>query len=138
MAALNDVDIWAADVLNAYITAPCRKKIWTTLGRGFGDDFGRKAIIVRAMYGLKSSGATFKAHLAGCVCKMGYRSCPADPDLWLKEQTDKKGSQYYVYILCYVDNLLMVHHNPKRVMDKIDSFLPLKPGSIVPRRCILG
>jgi hypothetical protein len=23
MAALNDVDIWAADVLNAYITAPC-------------------------------------------------------------------------------------------------------------------
>ena len=26
-AALNDVDVWAADVLNAYITAPCREKI---------------------------------------------------------------------------------------------------------------
>ncbi len=33
MAVLNNVDIWAADVLNAYITAPCRKKIWTTLGK---------------------------------------------------------------------------------------------------------
>ncbi len=31
VAVLNDVDIWAADVLNAYITVPCRKKIWTTL-----------------------------------------------------------------------------------------------------------
>ena len=40
MAALNEVDIWAADVLNAYITAPCREKIWTTLGKEFGDDCG--------------------------------------------------------------------------------------------------
>ncbi|KAL7474662.1 hypothetical protein ACHAW6_000625 [Cyclotella cf. meneghiniana] len=43
MAALNDVDIWATDVLNAYITAPCREKIWTTLGKEFGDDCDRKA-----------------------------------------------------------------------------------------------
>jgi hypothetical protein len=57
IAALNDVDIWAADVLNAYITAPCREKIWTTLGKVFGDDCGKKAIVVRALYGLKSSGA---------------------------------------------------------------------------------
>ena len=58
---------------------------------------------------------------------MGYVSCPANPDLWLKEQTDRKGRRYYSYILCYVDNLLVVHDNPKRVMDKINSFLPLKP-----------
>ncbi|KAL7476293.1 hypothetical protein ACHAW6_002165, partial [Cyclotella cf. meneghiniana] len=31
MAALNDIDIWAANVLNTYITTPCSKKIWTTL-----------------------------------------------------------------------------------------------------------
>ncbi len=46
MAVLNDVDIWAADVLNAYITAPCHEKIWTTLGKEFGDDCSQKAIIV--------------------------------------------------------------------------------------------
>ena len=137
-AALNDVDMWAADVLNAYITVPCREKIWTTLGKEFGDDCGRKAIIVRALYGLKSSGAAFRAHLAGCLRKMGYRPCLADPDLWLKEQTDRKGNRYYTYILCYVDDLLVVHHNPKRVMDRIDSFLPLKPGSIGPPEMYLG
>ena len=91
VAALNNIDIWVADVLNAYITAPCREKIWTTLGKEFGDDCGKKAIVVRALYGLKSSGAAFRAHLAGCMRDMGYVSCPADPDLWLKEQTDRKG-----------------------------------------------
>ncbi len=69
---------------------------------------------------------------------MGYRPCPADPHLWLKEQTDRKGNHYYAYILCYVDDLLVVHHNPKRVMDRTDSFLPLKPGSIGPPEMYLG
>ena len=32
LAVLNDVDIWAANVLDAYITVPCHKKISTTLG----------------------------------------------------------------------------------------------------------
>jgi hypothetical protein len=33
MAALNDVDIWAADVLNAYITAPCQEKSGPLFGK---------------------------------------------------------------------------------------------------------
>ncbi|KAL7474845.1 hypothetical protein ACHAW6_000796, partial [Cyclotella cf. meneghiniana] len=40
VAVLNNMDIWAADVLNTYITAS-REKIWTTLGKEFGDDCGR-------------------------------------------------------------------------------------------------
>eukprot|EP00804_Cyclotella_cryptica_P024391 CCRYP_018575-RA/>CCRYP_018575-RA protein AED:0.15 eAED:0.15 QI:0/0/0/1/0/0/4/0/667 len=138
VAALNKVDIWAADVLNAYITAPCQEKIWTTLGKEFGDDCSKKAIVVRALYGLMSSGAAFRAHLAGCMREMGYKSCPADPDLWLKEQTDQKGIRYYFYILCYVDDLLAVHHNPKRVKDRINSFLPLKPDSVGLPKMYLG
>jgi hypothetical protein len=47
VAALNDIDVWAADVLNAYITAPCRKKIWTTLGPEFESDRGKKALVIR-------------------------------------------------------------------------------------------
>ncbi len=88
VAVLNDIDIWATDVLNTYITALCHEKIWTTLGKEFGDDCGWKAIIVQALYGLKSSGAAFRVHLARCLLEVGYRLCPADPDLWLKEQTN--------------------------------------------------
>ena len=58
--------------------------------------------------------------------ELGYMSCPVDPDLWLKEQTDQKGRKYYSYILCYIDDLLVVHHRPKHIMHMINSFLPLK------------
>ena len=71
-------------------------------------------------------------HLAGCLREMGYHSCLVDPNLWLKGQTDWKEKKYYSYIICYVDYLLVVHHNPKRVMDKINNFLPLKPDSVGP------
>ena len=138
VAALNDLDIWAADVMNAYITAPNREKIWTTLGKEFGDDAGKKAIVVRALYGLKSAGAAFRAHLAGCMRELGYKPCLADPDLWYREQTDKNQNLYYSYILCYVDDLLVIHHNPKHVMDKINGYFPLKPDSVGPPDQYLG
>eukprot|EP01082_Thalassiosira_pseudonana_P000070 g27.t1 g27 contig1:60384-63019(+) len=68
IAALNDLPVWAADIMNAYVTAPNQEKIWTTLGPEFGEDAGKKAIIVRALYGLKSAGASFRNHL-GNVCE---------------------------------------------------------------------
>jgi hypothetical protein len=56
---LNDLEVKVRDVLNAYITAPVKEKVWTILGPEFGHDAGRSAIIVRALYGLKSAGAEF-------------------------------------------------------------------------------
>ena len=47
LAALNDLEVKAGDVLNAYITAPVAKKIWTVLGPEFGNYCGKTAIIVR-------------------------------------------------------------------------------------------
>ena len=82
MAALNDLEVKVGDVLNAYVTAPVTEKVWTILGPEFGPDAGKNAIIVHALYGLKSSGAAFCAHLASFMHKMGYTSCKADPDLW--------------------------------------------------------
>jgi len=49
--------------LNAYVTAPVREKIWTTLGPEFGADTDKQAIIVRVLYGLKPTGAAFMKHL---------------------------------------------------------------------------
>ena len=82
IAALNDLEVKVGDVLKAYITAPITEKVWTILGPEFGPDKGKSAIIVRALYGLKSAGAAFRAHLASFMQKMGYISCKADPDNW--------------------------------------------------------
>ncbi len=87
MAALNDLEVKIGDVLNAYITAPVTERVWTVLGPEFGNDAGKTAIIVHALYGLKSAGAAFRTHLASFMCQMGYTSCKADPDLWFKAET---------------------------------------------------
>jgi hypothetical protein len=87
MAALNDLEVKIGNVLNAYITAPVTKKVWTVLGPEFGNDAGKTAIIVHALYGLKSAGTAFRAHLASFMRQMGYTSCKADPDLWFKAMT---------------------------------------------------
>ena len=67
LAALNDLDVKVGDVLNAYITAPVTEKIWTVLGPEFGNDAGKRAVIVRALYGLKSAGAAFCTHLSSFI-----------------------------------------------------------------------
>jgi hypothetical protein len=86
-ASLNDLEVKVGNVMNAYITAPVMEKVWTILGPKFGHDSGKSAVIVHALYGFKSAGAAFQAHLASFMCQMGYTSCKTDPDLWLKAVT---------------------------------------------------
>jgi hypothetical protein len=69
--ALNDLDVKIADIENAYLTAPITEKAWTVLGPEFGDDAGKRALIFRALYGLKSAGAAFRNHLAQCRTHLG-------------------------------------------------------------------
>jgi hypothetical protein len=59
IVSLNDLEVKVGDVLNAYITAPVKAKVWAILGPEFGHDAGRRTIIVRALYRLKSAGAAF-------------------------------------------------------------------------------
>jgi hypothetical protein len=131
IAALNDLEVKIGDVLNAYITAPITEKVWTTLGPEFGPDAGKTAIIVRALYGLKIAGAAFRAHLASFMRQMGYSSCKADPDLWMKaERRPDDNFNYYSYILVYVDDILVVHHDAMSVLAQLNKYLPLKPSSV--------
>jgi hypothetical protein len=87
LAALNDLDVNMADIENAYLTAPLTEKVWTVLCPEFGDDSGKRALIVRALYGSKSPGAAFRNHLAECMKHLGWNPCRADRDLWMKAET---------------------------------------------------
>ena len=63
-AALNGLDVWAADVKHVFLQAPCSEKYFTVCGPEFGSEFiGKLAIIVKADYGLKSVGADFRNHI---------------------------------------------------------------------------
>ena len=97
--------------MNAYVTAPCSEKIWTVLGKEFGSDQGKTAIIVRALYGLNSFGAAFHAHLADCIRSIRYTPFRCDNELWMKPDIEPDREKYYSYILCYVNDVLVVHHD---------------------------
>ena len=131
IAALNDLEVKAGDIQNAYLTAPITERVWTVLGPEFGGDQGARAVIIRALYGLKSAGAAFRSHLARAMREMGYTSCLADPDLWYKPQTRPDDHfDYYSYILCYVDDILCIHHDAMTIMNKLNGRFRMKDGSV--------
>ena len=139
MAALNDLEICMGDIENAYLTAPVKEKIWCVLGKEFGSDAGKTALIVRALYGLKSAGAAFRAHLADCMRHMGWQPCLADPDVWLRAETrPSDGFKYYAYCLMYVDDILSIHHDAKSIIYQIDKYFKIKPDSIGEPKFYLG
>jgi hypothetical protein len=107
LAELNDLDVMMGDIENAHLTAPITEKVWNVIGPEFGEDAGKRARIVRELYGLKSLGAAFRNHLASCMDQLGWKPCLADRYLWMKEETrPDDGVKYWAYILIYVDDIL--------------------------------
>ena len=84
IAALNRLDVLAADIGNAYINAPCKEKIWIIAGPEFGSYQGQVMLIVWALYGLKSSRAAWYKMFANGMHSIGLVQRKADPDLWMK------------------------------------------------------
>ena len=82
IAALNDLDVQGGDIQNAYLTAPNREKHWMKAGPEFGELEGKHFIVSKALYGLKSAGASFRSFLAKKIDSLGFTSCLADPDLY--------------------------------------------------------
>ncbi len=72
IAALNDLDVFATDVGNTYLDAPCWEKIWTRAGKEFGSDEGCTMNNVQELYGFKTSGAVWRVTLAQKLLDMGY------------------------------------------------------------------
>jgi hypothetical protein len=138
IAGLNDLDVYAADISNAYLHAPCREKIWTVAGKEFGSDSGCVMLVVRALYGLKSSGASWRAMLAQSLTEIGYASTRADPDVWIRAAFKPDGTEYYEMVLVYVDDILHLSHDVKPTMKALEKLYELKPGSCGPPTMYLG
>lgn len=70
---------------------------WTEFGRYAGN---KMAIIVCTVYGLKSTGAPFRNHLADCMQHSGWSSCmTADADVLMKPEILGEDG-YMVYVFC--------------------------------------
>jgi hypothetical protein len=91
LAALNGLDIVACDIGIAYLNAPCREKIWFVAGPEFGSRQGTVIRVVRAIHGLKSSGASWRAMFTNSIQDMGFKPSIADPDVYLRAFASSDG-----------------------------------------------
>ena len=138
IAALNGLEVMACDIQNAYLTADCREKIWTRAGHEFGSESGTIMLIRKALYGLKSSGAAFRAHLAETLYDIGFVPTRADPDVWRRPATKEDGFEYYEYVLCYVDDILAISNKAKDALKAVQAVFKLKDDRIEPPEMYLG
>jgi hypothetical protein len=92
-ALVNGLDVFAADINNAYLQAPSSCKDYIICGPEFGiQNVGKTALIWRAVYGSKSAGRDFRNHLQSCMQHLEFVSCPADPDVWMHPAKRSDGS----------------------------------------------
>lgn len=139
VAALNDLKMLQADVAGAYLNAPCAERVHTILGPEFGDLNGKTAVIVKALYGLASSGFAWRTYCAGIMRdSLEFRQCRADNDVWMRKSVRTNGTAYWEYVFIYTDDVLALSEDPKRILDEMNKHFLLKPESIGEPKEYLG
>jgi hypothetical protein len=114
LAELNQLELWAMDIGNAYLEAMTSEKLYIIAGGEFVDLKGHVLVIHKALYGLRTSGKRWHERLSDCLRDMGFTPCIAEPDIWLLPNND-----VYEYIGVYVDDLAIVAKEPQIVIDKL-------------------
>ena len=116
LAELNDLELWGTDIGNAYLESYTKEKVAFIAGPEFGDLQGHTMIIVKALYGLRTSGARWHDRLFDALTIMGFRPSRADPDIWMRQ---KDG--HYEYIAVYVDDLLIASKEPSVIIVALEA-----------------
>jgi Reverse transcriptase (RNA-dependent DNA polymerase) len=120
----------ATDIQGAYLNAPCAEKVYTICGPEFGKYEGRVGVIVKALYGFKTSGYAWRIHLAATLRELNFDMCVADNDVWFRKALKTNKDEYYEYVLVYTNDILAISEKPLDILTCLDQHYILKPGSI--------
>ena len=82
---------------------------------------GKRMIIDKSLYGLKTSSARFHEHLSAKLRLMGYKPTKAYEDLWYKKMGD-----HYEYIARYVDDIISFSMDRISVMEEFKKTYVMK------------
>jgi hypothetical protein len=95
-------------------------------------------IIKKALYGLKTSGAAFRAHLVETLYELNYSPTKADPDVWIRTGIKPDRFKYYEMVIVCVDDVLSISHDPEATMKGIQGTFKLKDDKIEKPTSYLG
>ena len=85
LAEHNGLNLWVTDVGNAYLESYTKEKVCFRARTEFGEKEGHLFKIVKALYGLKSSGKRWHDRLHDVLREMGWTPSKAEEDIWMKD-----------------------------------------------------
>ena len=88
VAELNDLEVWATDIGNAYLESYTQEKVYIVAGPEFGNQQGHTLFIRKALYGLKSSGLCWHERLSDVLRDMGFIPSKAECGIWMRDCGD--------------------------------------------------
>ena len=128
------MDVCGCDIKNYYLKNPSYEKHFIICGPDFGlENVGNKALIICTLYGGKRAGADYWRHARYAMDEMGFESFKSDPDVWFSSAMKDDGTDYYQYVLIYIDNILAIMKNPEDfIRHELGKIFVVKPNSIGP------
>ena len=70
---------------------------------------------------------------------LGFKSSQGDPEVWMREAVKSDWTQYWEYVLPYVDDCLVFSENREKVLrNEIGKYFTLKETSVGPPKVYLG
>ena len=81
IAELNCQNLMQGDIGNTYLESYTQEKVCFIARPEFGPLAGHTLVIVKTLYGLRSSGLQFHEKLTDTLCTIGFFQSYADPDM---------------------------------------------------------
>ena len=107
IVAANNLEVMTGDIGNDYLNSNTQERIYTRAGVKFElagiMAKGTSLEVIKAIYGLPTSGNRWHAHLFHTLREIGFRKTRFDPDVWIR---GCKGG--YDYIGTHTDDVLVV------------------------------
>ena len=113
LGKLNNLDIWGADIGNAYLEAFTDEKLYIVAGPDFQELEGYILIFLKALYGLISSDKTWDEVICGKLRGMEFTPSRADPYIWLRKALNLR---CYEYVAVYVEDLCIAAESPSAII----------------------
>ena len=123
LGELNNLELWGADIGNAYLEAHTQEKLFIIGGAEFEELQGFILIFNKALYGLKSSGKRWAEKFYDIIKDMGFTPSKADPCIWMREN---KTLKCYEYLAIYVDDLCIAAQDPGQIIQSLKEDFKLK------------
>ena len=77
--------------------------------------------------------------MAKNIGNISFKSCVADPDIWLRPAVRSDKTEYYEYILMYVDDILEISTNATSILKSQEGdTVQYKNSKIAPHQMFLG